>query len=84
MASDLARVRIILHGIGILRAFRQTLARTDYASGLKWEKVYRLQKLGGEDQQQLSGGRRLRLARLDFEELAIRNQHEFARRCWLR
>ena len=34
MASDLARVRIILHGFGILRTFRRTLARTDYASGL--------------------------------------------------
>ena len=34
MASDLAPVRIILHGFGILRAFRRTLARTDYASGL--------------------------------------------------
>ena len=34
MASDLAPVRIILHGFRILRAFRRPVTRTDYASGL--------------------------------------------------
>ncbi|MDG2013319.1 MAG: hypothetical protein P8J33_07430, partial [Pirellulaceae bacterium] len=67
-----------------LGAVRAPAACTDYASGLKWEKVYRLQKLGVENQLQLARGLRLPLARLDFEELAIGNQYEFARRCWLR
>ena len=34
MASDLARVRIILHGYEDLRALRMPVARTDIASGL--------------------------------------------------
>jgi hypothetical protein len=39
---------------------------------LKWEKVYRLQKLGVEDQLELAKVLRLRLARLGFEKLTRR------------
>jgi len=80
MAYDLARVRIIFHGFGIQRAFRRTLPRTDYASGLMAAKKLpnRLQKLGGEDQLELAKVHRLRLARLGFEKLTIRDQLQFA------
>ena len=62
----------ILNGFEDLGAVRAPAARTDYASEPKWEKVYRLQKLGVEDQLELAKVLRLRLARLGFEKLTRR------------
>ncbi len=66
--------------------FGRPVAGTDYASGLMAANMSpnRLQEIGVEDQLQLARRLRLLLARLDFEEPAIGNQLEFARRCWLR
>ncbi len=74
----------ILNGFEDSGAVRTSASRTDYASGLQWGKMYRLQEFRIDDQRQLAKVVRLSLARLDFEELAIGNQHEFARSCWLR
>ena len=56
MASNLARVRIILHGFGDPSALRMPVARTDYESRLMAAKMSpnRLPELGVEDQLELA------------------------------
>ena len=63
--------------------FRRPVARAVYEFRLMAAKMSPnlLQELGVEDQLQLARCLRLRLGELDFEELAIGNQLEFARKC---